>query len=343
LRAYLPSTRLTGTERILGHSEIKVSALGLGCWAIGGPFWLEGIQDGWGVVDDDESVRAIQLAIELGVSFFDTADVYGAGHSEEVLGRALQGRRHDVVISTKFGYTFDAATRQASGTNASAGYIRSACQDSLRRLRTDYIDLYLLHIWSAPPKQAETAADALDRLRNEGLIRAYGWSTDQLDCARLYAPRPGCTAIEHDLNVLDDAPELLALCEDHNLASVNRSPLAMGLLTGKFNTTSRLPSDDVRGAGHSWLRYFNNGTPKQEFLDQLAAVREILTSDGRTLAQGALAWIWARSDRTIPIPGFKTAAQAEENARAIELGPLTNEQMSEIERLLERAPAPATA
>ena len=200
-------------QRLLGNPKIPVSALGLGCWAIGGPFWLDGIQDGWGQVDDDESIRAIRSAIDLGVRFFDTADVYGAGHSEEILGRALEGRRDQVVISTKFGYTFDPRTKEARGTNSSAEYVSRACRESLRRLRTDHIDLYFLHIWDAPPEDAEIAAVALDDLRNEGLIRAYGWSTDLVDLATLYAPRPGCTAIQHDLNVFDDAPELLALCD----------------------------------------------------------------------------------------------------------------------------------
>jgi aryl-alcohol dehydrogenase-like predicted oxidoreductase len=327
-------------ERTLGRSGVSVSALGLGCWAIGGPFWLDGVPDGWGAVDDDESIRAIRHAIDLGVRFFDTADVYGAGHSEEVLGRALAGgRRGDVVISTKFGYCFDPVTKQASGTNASSEYVRSACLESLRRLRTDYVDVYFLHIGSAPPEEAEAAAATLDDLRSEGLIRAYGWSTDLVELARLYAPRAGCTAIMHDLNVFDDAPELLALCAGQNLASVNRTPLAMGLLSGKFDAETRMSRDDVRGAGHSWVRYFSNGRPKPEFLDRLAAAREILTSGGRTLAQGALAWIWARSDRTIPIPGFKTVAQAQENAGAMEFGALTQPQMSEVERLLDGAAA----
>jgi aryl-alcohol dehydrogenase-like predicted oxidoreductase len=330
-------------ERTLGRSEIRVSALGLGCWAIGGPFWLEGIQDGWGEVSDEESIRAIRRAIDLGVRFFDTADVYGAGHSEEVLGRAIEGRRGEVVISTKFGYMFDAATRQASGTNATAEYLRAACRASLRRLRTDYIDLYFLHIWSAPPEEAEEAAGALDDLCAEGVIRAYGWSTDVLECARLYASRPGCTAIEHNLNVFDDAPELLKLCTESNLASVNRTPLAMGLLSGKFRADSRLAKDDVRGAGHAWVKYFENGRPRPEFLERLAAVREILASGGRTPAQGALSWIWARSNHTIPIPGFKTVAQAEENAQAMEFGPLTPQQMKEIDRLLGREPAGAAS
>src|SRR6266536_595243 len=256
-------------ERTLGRSGITVSAIGLGCWAIGGPFWLEGKADGWGDVDDDESVRAIGRALEFGVRFFDTADVYGTGHSEAVLGRALAGHRSEVVVSTKFGYTFDPETKQASGTNASAAYVRAACEASLRRLGTDYIDLYQLHIWSLPQEEAEEAAGALENRRREGKIRAYGWSTDDLDCARLFATRPGCSAIEHDLNVLDDAPELIQLCEQNDLASIDRTPLAMGLLSGKFETDVRLPRDDVRGAGRDWVRYFEHGKPKREHLERL--------------------------------------------------------------------------
>jgi aryl-alcohol dehydrogenase-like predicted oxidoreductase len=327
---------LRTVERTLGRSGIPVSALGLGCWAIGGPFWLAGKADGWGEVDDDESIRAIRHALEHGVRFFDTADVYGAGHSESVLGRALAGRRHEVVVSTKFGHTFNPETKQAFGTDASAAYIRTACEASLRRLRTNYIDLYQLHIWSLPPAEAEQVADTLEELLRSGKIRAYGWSTDDLDCARLFADRPGCTAIEHNLNVFDDGPKLLRLCEQNNLASIARTPLAMGLLSGKFDRNVTLPSDDVRRAGHAWVRYFEQGRPKLEFLKRLDAVREILTSHGRTPAQGALAWIWARSDRAIPIPGFKTARQAEENARALELGPLTDAQLNEIDTLLNR-------
>jgi aryl-alcohol dehydrogenase-like predicted oxidoreductase len=325
-----------GMMRTLGRSGIPVSALGLGCWAIGGPFLLDGKADGWGEVDDDESIRALRRAFDLGVRFFDTADVYGAGHSETILGRALADMRSEVVISTKFGHTFDLEARRVSGTDASAGYVRAACQASLRRLGTDYVDLYQIHVWSLPQGQAEEAIGALEGLRQEGTLRAYGWSTDDLDCAELVAQRPGCTAIEHELNLFDDAPDMIQLCERNDLASINRSPLAMGLLSGKFDATAKLPRDDVRGAGHDWVRYFEGGRPKREFLQRFDAVREIRTSEGRTPAQGALAWIWGRSDRTIPIPGFKTVAQAAENAGALEQGPLTDVQIDEIEALLAR-------
>jgi aryl-alcohol dehydrogenase-like predicted oxidoreductase len=324
-------------RRLLGRSGIEVSAMGLGCWAIGGPFLLDGRPDGWGEVDDDESVRAIRRAVELGVTFFDTADVYGTGHSERVLGRALRGVRDEVVVATKFGYTYHERRREIVGNDTSPAYIRVACAASLRRLGTDYIDLYQLHLWSVPPAQADDVIATLDDLVDQGLIRAYGWSTGEPDSARLLATRSRGAAVQHPMNVLRDAPEVLEVCDEHDLASVCNSPLAMGLLTGKFDAASKLPGDDVRGSGHDWVGYFTDGRPRQEFLDKLAAVREILTSEGRTLAQGALAWLWARSERTIPIPGFKTVRQAEENAGAMRFGPLTPGQVKEIAGLL--APA----
>src|SRR5512135_1041469 len=128
--------------RILGRSGIQVSAMGMGCWAIGGPFWEGNTPLGWGKVDDHESRRAIDCAVDLGVTFFDTANVYGAGHSERVLGQAFAGRRDKVVIATKFNAVFDEATRQVTGADTSSAGIRKACEDSLRRLQTDYIDLY---------------------------------------------------------------------------------------------------------------------------------------------------------------------------------------------------------
>jgi aryl-alcohol dehydrogenase-like predicted oxidoreductase len=321
-------------KRILGRSGIAASAMGLGCWAIGGPFLLDGKPDGWGSIDDAESIAAIRRAIDLGVTFFDTADVYGTGHSERVLGQAIEGRRDDVIIATKFGYTYDEAGREITGTNTTPDYIRWACEASLRRLKTDYIDLYQLHVGNVPLEQTKAVWGTLDRLKQEGLIRAYGWSTGDIKRARAFATQSKGTAIQHGLNLLGDAPEMLELCAEYNLASINNSPLAMGLLSGKFDAGSRLPADDVRGAGHAWVTAFADGKPRQELLDKLAAVREILTSDGRTLVQGALAWIWARNPQTIPIPGFKTVAQAEENAAALRYGPLSPEHLRAIEDAL---------
>ena len=330
------------TRELSTTDGIATSALGLGCWAIGGPFGPEGFAAGWGHVDDDASVAAIRRGLELGVTLFDTADVYGTGHSETVLGRALGAERDDVVIATKFGNTFAEGTGRMLGTDTSPAYIRSACEASLRRLGTDRIDLYQCHRGDLEPAVADEVADTLERLRDEGLIRAYGWSLDDAERAGRWSGRDGFAAVQHHLNVLEDAPAMLALCERDGLASISRGPLAMGLLSGKFSADSRLPGDDVRASGADWLTAFEpDGRPRRQFLDRLAAIRESLTADGRTLVQGALGWLWARSERTIPIPGFKTVAQVEENAGALAHGQLPAERMREIDALLDRAPAAA--
>ncbi|MEV7784703.1 aldo/keto reductase [Streptomyces sp. NPDC088106] len=324
------------TTRTLGRSGIEVSAVGFGCWAIGGEWQDPGGQPlGWGTVDDQESVRAIRRALDLGVTFFDTADVYGTGHSEEVLGRALGRRRDEVVVATKWGNLFDPDTRTLTGGDDSPEHLRRALTASLRRLGTEYIDLYQLHLADADMGRAARLRDACEDLVTQGLIRSYAWSTDDPERAAVFAKGPHCTAVQHALNVLADAPEMLGLCEEAGLASVNRSPLAMGLLTGKHAGRGTLPEGDIRSRPPAWLRGFGAGSGADpEWLARVEALRDVLTSEGRTLAQGALAWLWARSPRTVPIPGFRSVAQAEENAGALEKGALTGEQMTEVERVL---------
>jgi aryl-alcohol dehydrogenase-like predicted oxidoreductase len=324
-------------KRNLGRSGIEVSALGMGCWAIGGPFWSGETPHGWGEVDDEESIRAIYAALNRGVNFFDTANVYGAGHSERVLGRALASIRSQVVIATKFNAVFDETTRQVTGADTSPEGIRKACDESLRRLNTDYIDLYQFHDNGFPAEKALPVRETLEGLVKAGKIRAYGWSTDFPDRAEVFAQGSHCTAIQLQLNVLDDNPDVIAICERYNLAAINRGPLAMGLLTGKYNASTKASVDDVRGEkSPDWMKYFVNGLPSPEWLAKRDAVREILRSSGRTVAQGALAWLWARSPQTIPIPGFRTMQQVEENTRAMEFGPLTPVQMREIDEILDR-------
>jgi aryl-alcohol dehydrogenase-like predicted oxidoreductase len=328
----------TGNRTLGLHSGIEVSALGFGCWAIGGE-WQDagGSPLGWGAVDDEESVAAIRRALELGVTFFDTADVYGAGHSEQVLGRALAGRRDEVVIATKWGNRFDAETRTLTGRDASRGYVRRALTASLGRLGTDRVDLYQLHLSDLPLDEAGGLREVCEELVREGLIRAYAWSTDDPERAALFAQGPHCAAVQHACNVLEDASAMLALCEERGLASINRSPLAMGLLTGKYGPGSRGAAGDIRATPPAWLRWFDEGgAPAPEWSARVEAVRDILTSGGRTLAQGALAWLWARSPRTIPIPGFRSVAQAEENAGALNHGPLRGEQLAEMDKVLSR-------
>ena len=317
--------------RELGRSGLEVSAMGLGCWAIGGPWTLSDRPVGWGKVDDNESVRAIQYALDSGINFFDTAANYGAGHSERILSQALAGRRDQAVIATKFGYVVDEERRVVSPSEDVVGNLRNDCEASLRRLNTDIIDLYQLHVGAYEPERAGEVRDALEHLVSAGKIRWYGWSTDNPVGARVFAEGSHCTAIQHVLNLAHDAPEILALCAESNLASINRTPLGMGLLTGKFTPESTFPDDDIRS---TWN--MQEGMPAER-MKQVADLREILTAGGRTLTQAALAWIWARSEATIPIPGFKSVAQVQENVAALDFGPLTGEQMEAVDMLLERS------
>ncbi|MFI7061419.1 aldo/keto reductase [Kribbella sp. NPDC050124] len=323
-------------KRALGRVGIEVSPVGFGCWAIGGPFTNPaGEPLGWGEVDDDESVRAIRRAVDLGVTFFDTADVYGAGHSERVLGKALAGMRDQVVIATKWGNTFDESTGVMHHQDKSAEYVGKAVRASLDRLGTDYIDVYQLH-FDTTNDVALPLREACEELVREGLIRSYAWSTDTPASAEFFAEGKHCSAVQHEASVLHDAPEFFALCERADLASINRTPLGMGLL-GRRDANQPATGADIRTLPPAWLRYFDKGgVPAPEWWDKVSAIRDVLESDGRTLAQGALAWLWARSPRTVPIPGFRTVEQAEQNARAMEFGPLRDEQMTQIATLLER-------
>lgn len=332
-------------ERRLGKSAPIVGPMGIGTWAIGGPFYggegchyPTGAPLGYGQVDDAESMRAVHCAVERGAKLFDTADAYGTGHAERVLGRALKTKRSQVIIATKFGNTYNEETKELTGTDVSAAHIRRACEASLRRLQTDWIDLYQLHVGDLPVNQAAAVADTLDQLCEEGLIRYYAWSTDDPERAAVFGARARAVAVQFDMNVFEDAPEMLEACDSHDYAGIVRLPLAMGFLSGKYTSESRLPSDDIRSKPPTWLRYFDEGGGAvSDWTKRLASIKEILSSGGRTLAQGALAWVWARSERTIPIPGVRTVAQVQENMGAIEFGPLEPGRMREIDGLLKRS------
>jgi aryl-alcohol dehydrogenase-like predicted oxidoreductase len=315
-------------QRSLGVGGTAVSALGMGCWAIGGPHARQGSPVGWGVIDDGESIRALRRAYELGVTFFDTADVYGCGHSEKLIAEALGDVRDEIVIASKAGYTYVEETREAPGENGDPAYLRWACDESLRRLKTDRIDLYQFHLGGYDLAKAEDVLAVFEELVAVGKVRAIGWSTDDPERAALFAKSEYCKAIQQHFNVFGGNTDVLELCEQRGLASIVRGPLGMGLLTGKFDQDSSLPADDVR---HGWD--FRSGD-QAESLRRLDAIREVLTSGGRTLAQGALGWLWGRSEAFVPIPGFKTVAQVEENAGALRYGPLAGSELDEIAAIL---------
>lgn len=318
--------------RRLGRSDLKVSPIGLGTWAIGGPTTHGGLQSGWGFVDDNESVRALRRGLELGINLIDTADCYGTGHSERLVGQVIAGCRDEVIVATKFGFEYDEEKREIWGGRGDREYVRRACERSLRRLGTDYIDLYQFHLGGYEGDAGETR-EALEELVAEGKIRWYGWSTDDPERARLFAAGEHCAAVQQSLSVLGGNWETLRVAHEQDLASLNRGPLVKGLLTGKFDSDSTFPDNDTR------MRWDLRAGTQAEQLEQFRAIREILTANGRTAAQGALCWLLAVSDRTLPIPGFKRVAQVEENARAAELGPLAPDEMDAIDEILGRDPA----
>lgn len=317
--------------------DIKTSPMGFGGWAIGGPFSApDGGAAGWGVVDDAESTAAIHAAFDAGITLFDTANVYGTGHSERVLGQALAGHRSEVILATKWGNTMREQDRVLTGADGTVDGMRQSLEESLHRLGTDYVDLFQFHLNDYDGPGIDDLRQALDDLATEGKIRAYGWSTDYPDRAQCWLGGASYRVVQTEINVLNDNPGILEIAEENGLACLNRGPLAMGLLSGKYTAQSRVTGDDVRRASPEWLRYFDDGVPSAEWLAKLDAIREILTSGGRTLAQGAIAWLWARSPTNIPIPGVRTVAQARENAGAMEYGPLASGQMAEVEALLDR-------
>ena len=319
--------------RQLKNSDLQVSAMGLGAWAIGGEWLFNGRSAGWGKVDDAESIRTIQVALDVGINLIDTAANYGTGHSEQIVGKAIEGRRDQVVLATKFGFHVDEAGKKVLYYETADSILQNLpfeCERSLRNLGVDVIDIYQFHMWDFPAERVPELLAVLDKLVAQGKIRTYGWSTDNVQLARLFAAGKHCVAIQHAANVLAPSPEMFAFTGEAGLISLVRSPLLMGFLSDKYNKGATFVETDVRNHDFNQERI-------AQIVDNRTKIREILTSNGRTVVQGALAWLWALGEHVVPIPGIRTEAQAVENAGAMEFGPLTAAQMAEIELLVGRA------
>ena len=314
--------------RRLGRSGVKVSPLGLGTARMGGLGWHDDLAPQDPSQGKRDAVRQIQAAVDLGVTFFDTADDYGQGFCERILGEALRGRREGIVVATKFGE--NPIPDQEDPWFLDAGTVERACEGSLRRLEVECLDLYLLHRRDYPLERAPAVMEALENLVRAGKIRYYGWSTDDVERARLFAGGEHCIAIEHRLNVFNDNAAMLDLCREQDLASLNRGPLLMGVLTGRWSSETKLEEDDPRA---QWFK-------AEGFLKVLACAQQIepyLTTDGRSCTQGALGWIWARSPLTIPLPGFRNMEQLQELVQAQQFGPLPPDVMQAIAERVKSA------
>lgn len=311
--------------------------IGMGCWAIGGPFWNGDVPVGYSGTNDKDSLQAVDAAWAAGIRVFDTSAVYGAGHSETLLGKALRDRS-DAIIVSKFGHSFDAETKQMTGPRFDAAYVKASVAQSLARLQRDRIDVMLLHLNGLSVEEAGPVFDTLEDLRSAGQIGSFGWSTDFWDSINAMAGRPGFSTVQHAMNLFFDAPSMCAAAKDHDLVLLNRSPLAMGVLTGKFSGGNKVADLDIRANDPTWQSYFSEGMALPDCNRQLDAVRDLLTVGGRSLGQGALCWLLAKSPHTLPIPGAKNARQAEENAAALDHGPMPANVMADIETVLARPP-----
>lgn len=314
--------------RRLGRSGIKVSPLGLGTARMAGLGWREDVALRESSQAIRDAVWQIQAAVDLGVTLFDTADNYGQGLSERILGEALRDRRDGIVVVTKFGE--DPLPDQEDPWSLAAGIVERKCEASLRRLGIECLDLYLLHRRDYPLERAPVLMEVLEDLVRAGKIRYYGWSTDDVERARLFAGGEHCIVIEHRLNVFNDHTAMLDLCREQDLASLNRVPLLMGVLTGRWSPETKLEVGDPRAP---WF-------VQEGFLKVLACAQQIepyLTSDRRSYVQGALGWIWARSPLTIPIPGFRNMEQMQELVQAWQFGPLPVKVMPAIAERVKSA------
>jgi aryl-alcohol dehydrogenase-like predicted oxidoreductase len=312
--------------RRLGRSGINVSPLGLGTARLAGLGWREDLSARITSQAKQDAVRQIQVAVDLGITFFDTADNYGQGLSECILGEALRGRHKGIVVATKFGE--DPVPDQEDPWSLDSSSIKLKCEASLRRLEGECIDLYLLHRRDYLLERAPEVVEVLEGLVQSGKIRYYGWSTDDVERARVFASGTHCIAIEHRLNMFNDNAAILDLCLEQDLASLNRVPLLMGVLSGRWSPETKLEKDDPR---KQWFE-------QAEFQKLLACAQQIepfLTVDGRSYVQGALGWIWARSPLAIPIPGFRNMEQMKELTQAQQFGPLSINAMRFIEERLK--------
>ncbi|WP_134699383.1 aldo/keto reductase [Ammoniphilus sp. YIM 78166] len=318
--------------RNLGNTDLKVSEISFGTWAIGGS---------WGNVRDEESLAALDYAIKAGVNFFDTADVYGNGHSEELLAKATKGLEDQIYIATKFCRAGDIHDPQTY----SEASIRAYCEASLKRLERERIDLYQIHCPPLAILQHTDVFGVLDKLQQEGKIRYYGVSVESVEEGLFCLTNPNVKALQVIFNIFRQKPldQLLPAAYEKGVGILARLPLASGLLTGKFSNDTVFEDDDHRrfnengeffNVGETFAGLgFQKGVELSRELQWIAEGRENMT-------RAALRWILEHESVSCVIPGFKTTKQVEDNLKALEVPGFSMEEKQELKDYYQQRVAP---
>ncbi|MBN1231373.1 MAG: aldo/keto reductase [Anaerolineales bacterium] len=305
-------------KRILGKTGIEVPEVGVGLWAAGGK--------SWGPTNDQEIFDLIDRALDLGVDFFDTADVYGDGHSEVLLGESMKGRRDEFVVATKIGWiNFDPEKNQSQYTSPEK--IVQGVEENLKRLQTDYVDIIQDHI-DIPDGNVDNFLEGFERLKAAGKVRAFGISTGNFELLKEFDKHDNTGTLQIDYSILNRTPEseIFPYVLEKNIGVLVRGPLAMGILTGKFNKDSKFGEGDFRA------RWHENSDEYEIFLDDLRKVELVkpLVKD-QTMAQFALQFVLHHQAVSTVIPGAKNIKQLEDNLKPAFVDPLDQDVLKKIE------------